>query len=117
MGAANSRSGSARVSGVGDCVAPSRPFLETQHQLGTHYSRRRLPHFEKPWAIYAVTISAKKNRCLSPKARTIVLNSLRHFHNQGYELFAACAMPDQCISSSNPGQKETMRREMSFSGR
>jgi hypothetical protein len=84
----NSEPGSARVSRVGGCVAPSRPFLETQHQLGTHYSRR-LPHFEKPWAIYAVTISTKKNRCLSPKARTIVLNSLRHFHNERYELFAA----------------------------
>jgi REP element-mobilizing transposase RayT len=90
----NSEPGSARVSRVGDCVAPSRPFLETQHQLGTHYSRRRLPHFEKPWAIYAVTISTKKNRCLSPKARTIVLNSLRHFHNERYELFAASVMPD-----------------------
>jgi REP element-mobilizing transposase RayT len=41
-----------------------------------------------------VTIGTKKDRCLSPKARTIVLNSARHFHNQRYELFAACVMPD-----------------------
>jgi REP-associated tyrosine transposase len=41
-----------------------------------------------------MTISTEKGRCLSPRARTIVLNSLRHFHNQRYELFAACVMPD-----------------------
>jgi REP element-mobilizing transposase RayT len=94
MGAANSRSGSPRVSRVGDGVTPSRAFLEVQLQDSAHYSRRRLPHFGKPWAIYAVTISTKKHRCLSPKARTIVLNSLRHFHNERYELFAACVMPN-----------------------
>jgi REP element-mobilizing transposase RayT len=94
MNAASSGPGSARVSRVGDGVAPSRTFLERQPRDGAHYSRRRLPHFEKPWAIYAVTIGTKKDRCLSPKARTIVLNSLRHFHNQRYEMFAACVMPD-----------------------
>jgi len=94
MSAASVRTGSARVSRVGDGVAPSRASLETRQEDGAHYSRRRLPHFEKPWAIYAVTITAKKHRCLPPKARTIVLNSLRHFHNQRYELFAACVMPD-----------------------
>jgi REP element-mobilizing transposase RayT len=94
MSAAGSIPGSARVSRVGDGVAPSRTFIEAQATDGAHYSRRRLPHFEKPWAIYAVTIGIKKDRCLSPKARTIVLNSLRHFHNLRYELFAACVMPD-----------------------
>jgi REP element-mobilizing transposase RayT len=94
MNAASSGPGSARVSRVGDGVAPSRTSLETQRDNEAHYSRRRLPHFERPWAIYAVTISTKKARCLSPDARTIVLNSLRHFHNERYELFAACVMPD-----------------------
>jgi putative transposase len=94
MGAANSGPGSARVTRAGDGVAPSRTFLDMQLRDGAHYSRRRLPHFEKPWAIYAVTIGMKKQRCLSPKARTIVLNSLRYFHNERYELFAACVMPD-----------------------
>ena len=94
MRAASSKPSSARVSRVGDGVAPSQTFLETQIYHGSHYSRRRLPHFEKPWAIYAVTVGTKKHRCLSPKSRTIVLNSLRHFHKQRYELFAACVMPD-----------------------
>ncbi len=86
--------GSARVSRAGDGVAPSQTFPETLAAVGARYSRRRLPHFEKPWAIYAVTIGTKKNRCLSPKARTTVLDSLRHFHNKRYEMFAACVMPD-----------------------
>ena len=55
MNAANSGLGSARVSRAGDGVAQWRIFLETQLQDGAHYSRRRLPHFEKPWATYAVT--------------------------------------------------------------
>jgi hypothetical protein len=55
MNAASSGLGSARVTRAGDGVAPWRIFLETQLQEGAHYSRRRLPHFEKPWATYTVT--------------------------------------------------------------
>src|SRR5437870_8124432 len=87
-------SGSARVSRAGDGVAPSRTLVDRQCEPGAQYSRRRLPHFERPWAIYAVTIATNKDRCLSPNARTIVLESLRHFHNKRYEMFAACVMPD-----------------------
>jgi RecG-like helicase/REP element-mobilizing transposase RayT len=86
--------GSARVSRVGDSVTPSQTFPQRDETDGGLYSCRRLPHFEQPWAIYAVTISTKKRRCLSPKARTIVLDSLRYFHKKRYELFAACVMPD-----------------------
>ncbi|MEP7015480.1 MAG: transposase [Verrucomicrobiota bacterium] len=116
--------GSARVSRAGDGVSPSRTFLDNENPvershekspsrrdnatstrdacatqaakpaIGARYSRRRLPHFEKPWAIYAVAISTKLRRCLSPAARTVVLNSLQYFHNKRYELFAACVMPD-----------------------
>jgi REP element-mobilizing transposase RayT len=107
MNAARTRPGSARVPRVGDSESfrESRTFLETQRKDVAHYSRRRLPHFEKPWAIYAVTISTKKPRCLSPKARTIVLNSLRHFHNKRYELFAACVMPDHAHLLLQPWPK------------
>src|SRR5207244_4574007 len=92
--AGDAASDSARVSLAGDGVAPSRTFLQEGTACGTQYSRRRLPHFEKPWAIYAVTVGTKKGRRLSPTARTTVLNSLRHFHNKRYEMFAACVMPD-----------------------
>ena len=98
--------GSARVSRVGDGVAPSRTFPETDTAVGAQYSRRRLPHFEKPWAIYAVTIGTEKDRCLSPKARTIVLDALRYFHDKRYELFAACVMPDHVHLLLQPWPKE-----------
>jgi putative transposase len=106
MSAAGPLSGSARVSRAGDGVAPSRTFTKAQPGNGAHYYRRRLPHFERPWAIYAVNISTEKGRCLSPRARTIVLNSLRHFHNQRYELFAACVMPDHAQLLLQPWPKD-----------
>jgi RecG-like helicase/REP element-mobilizing transposase RayT len=99
-------SGSARVSRAGDGVAPSRTFPERDGAGGARYSRRRLPHFEKPWAIYAVTIGTKKDRCLSPNARTTVLDSLRHFHNKRYEMFAACVMPDHVHFLIQPWPKD-----------
>jgi len=58
---------SARVSRVGDGVSPSRTFVDVQPAESAFYSRRRLPHFEKPWAIYAATIGTKSRRCLLPE--------------------------------------------------
>jgi hypothetical protein len=59
--------GSACVSRVGDGVSPSRTLLDVQPAEGAFYSRRRLPHFEKPWTIYAAAIGTKSRRCLSPE--------------------------------------------------
>jgi REP element-mobilizing transposase RayT len=73
---------------------------------GARYARHRLPHFEQPWAIYAVTISARARRNLSPEARTIILDALRHFHGQRYELFAACVMPDHVHFLFQPCPKD-----------
>ena len=98
--------GSAPVSGAGDGVPPSRTFRDAEPADGALNFRRRLPHFERPWAIYAVTIGTKLRRCLSPNARTIVLNALRHFHNTRYELFAACVMPDHVHLLMQPWPKE-----------
>ena len=97
--------GSARVSRVGDGVSPSRTS-EGEAEGTARSSRRRLPHFEKPWAIYAVTIGTKARRCLSPNARTIVLDALRHFHNERYELFAVCVMPDHVHFLLQPWPRE-----------
>ena len=98
--------GSARVSRVGDGVAPSRHSSDIESAVAARYSHRRLPHFEKPWAIYAVTIGTKSHRSLSPSARTIVLDALRHFHNKRYELFAACVMRDHVHVLMQPWPKE-----------
>ena len=104
--------GSARVSRPGDVVSASRTSegLKVQDE-GARYSRRRLPHFEKPWAIYAVTIATRKRRHLSPEARTLVLNALRHFHEQRYELFAACVLPDHVHFLMQPWIKGTKSGE------
>src|ERR1051326_8398246 len=60
-----------------------------------NYSKRRLPHFERPWAKYAVAFSTYKRRQLTPEQRNIVLTSVRHACQIGqYELYAACVMPD-----------------------
>lgn len=97
--------GSALVSGVGDGASPSQAFRDVNPPASAFYSRRRLPHFERPWAIYAVTIGTKLRCFLSPRARTIVLNALRHFHNKRYELYAACVMPDHVHFLAQPWPK------------
>ena len=94
--------GSARLQRAGDGILPSRTSSEAHSTPGAQYSRRRLPHFEKPWAIYAVTIATRDRRCLSPQARTVVLNAWRHFHNARYELFAICVMPDHVHALFQP---------------
>ncbi len=103
--ARNENLGSTRLQRAGDGILPSRTFLESEVTPGAHYSRRRLPHFEKPWAIYAVTITTVHRRSLSVKARTVVLNAWRHFHNSRYELFAICVMPDHVHALFQPWPK------------
>ncbi len=60
----------------------------------TVYHRRNLPHFERPWAKYAITFATRNHRCLSEEARDIVLASLLRWKGRRYELYAACVMPD-----------------------
>ncbi len=103
--ARNENLGSARLQRASDGILPSRTFLESESTPGAQYSHRRLPDFEKPWAIYAVTITTAHRRSLSPQARTIVLNAWRHFHNARYELFAICVMPDHVHALFQPWPK------------
>jgi len=62
---------------------------------GATYSHRRLPHFERPWAKYAVTFTTHERHTLEPAARDIVLASILYAHEHGqYVLYAACVMPN-----------------------
>jgi len=71
------------------------------------YSKRRLPHFERPWAKYMVSFSTHQRRQLSPSARDIVLKSLLFGHEQRrYQLYAACIMPDHVHFLFEPQIKE-----------
>jgi RecG-like helicase/REP element-mobilizing transposase RayT len=112
--ARNENLGSARLQRAGDDILASRTFPESDSAPGAHYSRRRLPHFEKPWAIYAVTIATAHRRSLSPQARTIVLNAWRHFRNTRYELFAICVMPDHVHALFQPWPKNEAHDETTF---
>jgi alanyl-tRNA synthetase/REP element-mobilizing transposase RayT len=61
----------------------------------TKYSKRRLPHFERPWGKYAVTFSTHERKELSEAERDIVLESIQFpAQRNHYELYAACVMPD-----------------------
>ena len=70
---------------------------------GAHYSKRNLPHFEKPWAIYHVTFSTTDQRQLSAEDRDLVLGCLLHWNERRYRLSAACVMPDHVHMIIQPG--------------
>ncbi|MGI8435306.1 MAG: DEAD/DEAH box helicase, partial [Chthoniobacterales bacterium] len=58
------------------------------------YRKRALPHFERPWAKYAITIATRNHRVLSEPARDVVMESILRWNDHRYALFAACVMPD-----------------------
>jgi alanyl-tRNA synthetase/REP element-mobilizing transposase RayT len=73
---------------------------------GATYSKRNLPHFEKPWAIYVVDFRTSEGRLLSSPARDIVFDCIHHWRNSRYRLVAACVMPDHVHFIIQPGVKE-----------
>jgi D-serine deaminase-like pyridoxal phosphate-dependent protein/REP element-mobilizing transposase RayT len=70
---------------------------------GARYSKRNLPHFEKPWAIYAIHFATRRRRRLSPAARQIVLDCALYWSERRYRLIAACVMPDHVHLAIEPG--------------
>jgi len=80
--------GSARASRAVSGAAP-----ETADEV--HYSKRRLPHFERPWSKYAVAFSTHERKQLTHSERDLVLKSVLYPHDhEQYELYVACVMPD-----------------------
>jgi 5-methyltetrahydrofolate--homocysteine methyltransferase len=81
--------GSARASRAGFGA------LAETSAAATKYSKRRLPHFDRPWGKYAVTFSTQARRQLTPAERDNVLQSVLYAHEHGqYDLYTACVMPD-----------------------
>jgi alanyl-tRNA synthetase/REP element-mobilizing transposase RayT len=71
------------------------------------YSRRNLPHFERPWAKYMVTFSTRERRKLTSPERDLVLKSVLYAHaHRQYQLYAACVMPDHVHLLFEPQIKE-----------
>jgi threonyl-tRNA synthetase/REP element-mobilizing transposase RayT len=99
------QTGSARDSRAvsGDSPEPS----VSRRAEGATYSKRRLPHFERPWGKYMVTFTTHERRALTERERDLVLDSILFpaKHNQ-YELYAACVMPDHVHLLFEPQIKE-----------
>jgi len=72
----------------------SRDTRSTTKAPGAAYHKRRLPHFERPWAKYMVTFTTREHRQLSSAEREITLKTILHDAGKKYELFVACVMPD-----------------------
>ena len=97
---ATNPSGSARASRAVSGASP-----ETLQAIS--YSKRRLPHFERPWGKYAVAFSTDNRRHLSAIEKDHVLQSLLHSHEHNqYELFVGCVMPDHVHLLFEPQIKE-----------
>jgi D-serine deaminase-like pyridoxal phosphate-dependent protein/REP element-mobilizing transposase RayT len=74
---------------------------------GARYSKRNLPHFEKPWAIYAIHFTTRGRRLLSAGARQITFDCILHWRERRYRLIAASVMPDHVHLLIQPGIKAT----------
>jgi alanyl-tRNA synthetase/REP element-mobilizing transposase RayT len=98
-------SGSAPAPGAADRALAGGPGAEEER--GAKYSKRRLPHFERPWGKYMVTFATRQKRPLTAAERDIVMESIiyAHTHRQ-YQLFAACVMPDHVHLLFEPQVKE-----------
>ena len=97
--------GSAPAPGAVDGAPPStRGAYEGK---GAIYSKRRLPHFERPWAKYAVTFSTHERRVLTPPERDLVMGCILYAHEHHQcQLSAACVMPDHVHLLFEPQVKE-----------
>ena len=86
----------ARILGrAGASPAVSRASRDTSTKApGATYYKRRLPHFERPWAKYMLTFTTLRHRKLSPAEQDIALETILHDASKKYELYAACVMPD-----------------------
>ncbi len=73
---------------------------------GTRYSKRNLPHFERPWAKYAVTFSTHDRTALSEEDRDIIRSSILHENGRRYHLYAVCVMPDHVHLLIEPSLNE-----------
>ncbi len=81
-----------RVSQTG---SPRRLLRDASGTTDTKYSRRNLPHFERPWAKYMVTFSTRERRILTAPERDLALKSILYAHDHHQILlYAACVMPD-----------------------
>ncbi len=94
--------GSARASRAVFGASPKTP------EPAVRYSKRNLPHFERPWGKYAVAFSTYEQRALEPNERDMVLESILTARDRNQiELYTACVLPDQVHLLFEPQIKST----------
>ncbi len=94
------------ASAPGSAGAPPAVSRASRDTSGTRYHKRRLPHFERPWAKYAITWTTQERRILSPAERDLVMQTILHDRDKKYELYVACVMPDHVHLLIEPQIKE-----------
>ena len=93
--------------GVPPADTGNLPESSERSAAGALYSKPHgLPHFERPWGKYLLTVTTRERRILSAQARQIILDAIRHFHGSRYILFAAVVMPDHFHMLIEPQPKE-----------
>jgi len=70
------------------------------------FRKDNLPHIQVPGATYFITFRTHDFRELSPDARTLALNAVRHWDNQRWKLFSAVVMPDHVHIIAKPLPKQ-----------
>ena len=73
------------------------------------YSRRNLPHFERPWAKYIGTLFPRADitKLTSPERATLCSRAILYGHeHRQYQLYAGCVMPDHVHLLFEPQIKE-----------
>ncbi|KAB2641720.1 MAG: alanine--tRNA ligase [Verrucomicrobia bacterium] len=104
--------GSVSVGSAGILPADSGILPESSEKTaalsqGALYSKPHgLPHFERPWGKYLLTVTTRQRHILAPNARQITLDAIQHFHGSRYILFAAVVMPDHFHLLIEPQPKE-----------
>jgi len=68
-------------------------------------TRRHLPHWQSPNAIYFITTHCMEGKTLSPSQRDIVLNAIKYLDGKKYILYAAVVMPDHFHLVVQPVEK------------
>jgi alanyl-tRNA synthetase/REP element-mobilizing transposase RayT len=97
--------GSARGPRAADGGPPSASAINDTARV-VRYSKRNLPHFERPWGKYHITFSTHARHPLSSESRQLILDAIIHRDTtQEYHLYAACVMPDHVHLLIEPAQK------------
>jgi len=87
-------------------VPPVASGVSPDSPSSVRFTRRKLPHYERPHGIYAVTFSTRHRTALHPEWRDLILTAARHFHGKRYDLFAAAVLKDHVHLLLQPFVKE-----------